>query len=113
MTLQKRPRITSWRETRETICNSASDWSMGKAVKKIKIFFTFFYFLHCFSNDQSEAELLYFCSLFFSVKKPFKKTKVFFLQNLNCENVRINRDTVPSAGHRHRHSRRHRRVLLL
>jgi hypothetical protein len=35
----------------------------------------FFYFLYCFSTDQSEAELLYFYSLFFSVKKPFQKTK--------------------------------------
>jgi hypothetical protein len=35
MTLQKRQRITSCFETRETICNSASDWSMGKTVKKI------------------------------------------------------------------------------
>jgi hypothetical protein len=33
-----------------------------------------FYFLYCFSTDQSEAELLYFYSLFFSVKKPFPKT---------------------------------------
>jgi hypothetical protein len=37
----------------------------------------FFYFLHCFSTDQSEAKLLYFYSLFFSVKKPFQKTKIF------------------------------------
>jgi hypothetical protein len=37
----------------------------------------FFYFLHCFSIDQSEAELLYFYSLFFSVKKPFQKTNPF------------------------------------
>jgi hypothetical protein len=36
-------------------------------------------FLHSFSTDQSEAELLYFCSLFFSVKKPFQKTKPFLL----------------------------------
>jgi hypothetical protein len=36
----------------------------------------FFFFLHCFSTDQSEAELLYFYSLFFSLKKPFQKTKV-------------------------------------
>jgi hypothetical protein len=28
-------------------------------------------------TDQSEAELLYFNSLFFSVKKPFQKTKFF------------------------------------
>jgi hypothetical protein len=27
-----------------------------------------FYFLHCFSTDQSEAEFLYFYSLFFSVQ---------------------------------------------
>jgi hypothetical protein len=40
MTLQTRQQITSWRDTRETICNSASDWLMGKTVKKIKIFFT-------------------------------------------------------------------------
>jgi hypothetical protein len=40
-------------------------------VKKINIFFTLF------PTDQSEAELLYFCSLFFSVKKPFQKTKMF------------------------------------
>jgi hypothetical protein len=33
----------------------------------------FFYFLHCFSTDQSEAKLLYFYSLFFSVKSQFKK----------------------------------------
>jgi hypothetical protein len=32
----------------------------------------------CFSTDQSEAELLYFCSLFFSAKKPFKKQNVYF-----------------------------------
>jgi hypothetical protein len=37
----------------------------------------FFYFLHCFSTDQSEAELLYFYSSFFSVKKQFKKTNTF------------------------------------
>jgi hypothetical protein len=61
MTLQKRQRITSWPETRETICSSASDSSMGKTVKKIKIFFTYF-FLFCFSTDQSEVELLYFSS---------------------------------------------------
>jgi hypothetical protein len=57
------------RELREKICNSASDWSIWKTVKKIKIFF--FVLL----TDQSEAELLYFYSLFFSVKKPFQKTK--------------------------------------
>jgi hypothetical protein len=52
---------------------------MGKTVKKIKNFFPVFYLLHCFSADQSEAELLYFCSLFFSVKKPFQKTNIVFL----------------------------------
>jgi hypothetical protein len=35
-------------------------------VKKIEIFFT------VFPTNQSEAELLYFYSLFFSVKKPFQ-----------------------------------------
>jgi hypothetical protein len=38
----------------------------------------YFFFLYCFSTDQSEAELLYFYALFFSVKKPFQKTKTFF-----------------------------------
>jgi hypothetical protein len=44
----------------------ASDWSVEK-LKKIKIVFT------VFPTDQSEAELLYLYSLFFSVKKPFTK----------------------------------------
>jgi CRISPR/Cas system-associated protein Csx1 len=48
MTLQKQQQIKSWRETRETICNSASDWSMGKTVKKIKIFFIIFLFSSLF-----------------------------------------------------------------
>jgi hypothetical protein len=49
----------------------ASDWPVEKTEKKIKNFFT------VFPTNQSEAELLYFCSLFFSVKKPFQKTKTF------------------------------------
>jgi hypothetical protein len=44
----------------------------------------FFYFLHCFSTDQSEAELLYFYSLFFSVKKPFQKTKSFLITRMSA-----------------------------
>jgi hypothetical protein len=73
MTLQKRQQITSWRETRETICIWASDWLIEKNSEENKKNLYHFFFLHCFSTDQSEAELLYFCSLFFSVKKPFQK----------------------------------------
>jgi hypothetical protein len=50
---------------------AASDWSVGKTVKKIKNVFI------VFPTDQLEAELLYFYSLLFSVKKPFQKTKIF------------------------------------
>jgi hypothetical protein len=63
----------------------------------------FFHFLHCFSTDQSEAELLYFYSLFFSVKKPFKKPKgiVRIIGHFVCHGKpfkRKNQQTVVAGG---------------
>jgi hypothetical protein len=49
-------------------------------VKKIKKIFTLF------PTNQSEAKLLYFYSLFFSVKKPFQKTKLFIALQCKCVN---------------------------
>jgi hypothetical protein len=42
----------------------------------LNFLYCFLIFFTVFPTDQSEAELLYFYSLFFSVKKPFQKTKV-------------------------------------
>jgi hypothetical protein len=75
MTHQKQQRITSWRETREAICSSASDWSMGKTVKKIKIFFSGFLFSSLFFHRPIRSRVALLLFIVFSVKKPFPKTK--------------------------------------
>jgi hypothetical protein len=68
--------------------HSASDWSVGKTVKKFLLQLGFWLvggktvkkikkFFTVFPTDQSEAELLYFYSLFFSVKSRLKKQTAF------------------------------------
>jgi hypothetical protein len=72
MTLQKRQQIKSWRETRETICNSASDWSMGKTVKKIKMFFISFLFSSLFFHRPIRSQVAQLLFIVFCLRPTAK-----------------------------------------
>jgi hypothetical protein len=52
-------------------------------------------FFTVFPTDQSEAKLLYFCSLFFSVKKAFQKTKVCLNRNTIARELFLTKIPLP------------------